>query len=826
MRNRPTKPARVGWRGFLLAYAGLWILMSGVGSVSAQTIVGGKASGVWTLDGSPYLFAGFVVVQDESVLQIEQGVELQLLGKGLYVGYQSPGELQADGIRILGPGSVEFFDTQGVAGIGPGWIRNSSLENVTAITIHPGANPLLQNNVGTGVIGLPEGPIVVTQEWILQPRAIPYEINDTIVVESGGSLIFEDLSLVGSGSITFLPSDGPVSRLSRVNFTDGPDIIVYPGAKLVLEDPVGLAYLRLPDAEITKPGDYVLEDFGIPYVLNGVMSIAPEVGLRVEGISFQSGTILHFRGPDENTSVEEVRPSYLIGSTFAEATQVRIEIGSNLSLEQSVGLDAVTLISGQQVAPFDWTLPIYERPLRIDGTLTVEPNSGLTVEGNTFIGGGRIVVSGPNNDVSPDQVRTTRIANTEFAGTTKVVLAPGSRAEIENNLGLDRIFFTSSTVDIPFDWNMPDFGLPYQLDGVVEIAPTQSIWINGMTFLPGGRLIFQGPNGIVPAEQVRESTFSNNTVPEGVDVGFQLGAKLSIQNNDGLDHLLWVSGSESARGNWTLPDYGFPIVVKDFIGINYGNRVTISSTPELRMEASATSIGTINVGYRNEATLEILNANISGGGRIHYGRYARGSVTNSVLTETNVSLSSKIEVTGNIFLGLETAILIQVNGLPSIHGNDFIETSIALKNFSGTIVDVTNNYWGHPSGPSLAGNPNGLGGRIIGAVIYSPWSLTPFTVPINAEQESPRVYDVELSPGYPNPFNGQSTLTFSLRQTGPARLTVYDMLGRRVRELFDKTMPSGWHRATISSEFLSPGSYLVVLETAETSRSRIVTFIR
>ena len=86
MRIRSPNLEGVGWAGLLLAHVGLWLLISGVGSVSAQTVVGGRASGVWTLEGSPYLFAGFVVVQDESVLQIEPGVELQLLGKGLYVG--------------------------------------------------------------------------------------------------------------------------------------------------------------------------------------------------------------------------------------------------------------------------------------------------------------------------------------------------------------------------------------------------------------------------------------------------------------------------------------------------------------------------------------------------------------------------------------------------------------------------------------------------------------------------------------------------------------------------------------------------------------------
>ena len=70
MRKRSPILAGIGWNVLMLARAGLWMLISGLGSVSAQTIVGGKASGVWTLEGRPYLFAGFVVVQDESVRSI------------------------------------------------------------------------------------------------------------------------------------------------------------------------------------------------------------------------------------------------------------------------------------------------------------------------------------------------------------------------------------------------------------------------------------------------------------------------------------------------------------------------------------------------------------------------------------------------------------------------------------------------------------------------------------------------------------------------------------------------------------------------------------
>lgn len=50
-----------------------------------------------------------------------------------------------------------------------------------------------------------------------------------------------------------------------------------------------------------------------------------------------------------------------------------------------------------------------------------------------------------------------------------------------------------------------------------------------------------------------------------------------------------------------------------------------------------------------------------------------------------------------------------------------------------------------------------------------------------------------LYPNYPNPFNGQTTIRFEIGQAASTSLEIFDLSGRRVRELF--------------SGYLSPGSY-------------------
>ena len=75
--------------------------------------------------------------------------------------------------------------------------------------------------------------------------------------------------------------------------------------------------------------------------------------------------------------------------------------------------------------------------------------------------------------------------------------------------------------------------------------------------------------------------------------------------------------------------------------------------------------------------------------------------------------------------------------------------------------------------------------------------------------------DYTLGQNYPNPFNPATTITFALRNTGPATVKVYDLLGREVATLFDAVatartpyslsfdatnLPSGMYFYTLRSE--------------------------
>lgn len=82
--------------------------------------------------------------------------------------------------------------------------------------------------------------------------------------------------------------------------------------------------------------------------------------------------------------------------------------------------------------------------------------------------------------------------------------------------------------------------------------------------------------------------------------------------------------------------------------------------------------------------------------------------------------------------------------------------------------------------------------KMVGDILANLLSRQPDTAPDDAG-EVPVVTAFEGA--YPNPFNPKTTLRFALATAGPVHLTVYDLSGRRVRQLLggEKSLPAGQH---------------------------------
>lgn len=92
------------------------------------------------------------------------------------------------------------------------------------------------------------------------------------------------------------------------------------------------------------------------------------------------------------------------------------------------------------------------------------------------------------------------------------------------------------------------------------------------------------------------------------------------------------------------------------------------------------------------------------------------------------------------------------------------------------------------------------------------------------EEELP--LEFELSPNYPNPFNPVTTIRYALPEAVDVNLVVYDILGRRVRILFDATQAAGYHSVTFDASDLPSGLYLYRLQAGEFSDVRKMILLK
>ncbi|MBN1782912.1 T9SS type A sorting domain-containing protein [bacterium] len=89
---------------------------------------------------------------------------------------------------------------------------------------------------------------------------------------------------------------------------------------------------------------------------------------------------------------------------------------------------------------------------------------------------------------------------------------------------------------------------------------------------------------------------------------------------------------------------------------------------------------------------------------------------------------------------------------------------------------------------------------------------TPITIVTSVNgPEGPRAFG--LGPNYPNPFNPSTTVSYTLDRSGPARLTVTDLLGREVAVIDEGFKFPGSYKTRFNASGLESGMYFVRLES-------------
>ena len=99
-------------------------------------------------------------------------------------------------------------------------------------------------------------------------------------------------------------------------------------------------------------------------------------------------------------------------------------------------------------------------------------------------------------------------------------------------------------------------------------------------------------------------------------------------------------------------------------------------------------------------------------------------------------------------------------------------------------------------------------------------------VATEVEDEGPLPFETRLDPNFPNPFSTSTRLPFMLAKSGPVRIALHDILGKRIQMVFDGHLPAGTHEVAVSGVDLPAGSYFCVMETVDGRWTRHLALVR
>ena len=97
---------------------------------------------------------------------------------------------------------------------------------------------------------------------------------------------------------------------------------------------------------------------------------------------------------------------------------------------------------------------------------------------------------------------------------------------------------------------------------------------------------------------------------------------------------------------------------------------------------------------------------------------------------------------------------------------------------------------------------------------------------VNVEASTSAVASTVLNPSYPNPFNSETVLSYTLPTASAIRLEVFTLSGQRVAVLHEGFQAAGYHTVAMDASDLASGVYLYRLSTPEGRFTQKFTLLR
>ena len=96
---------------------------------------------------------------------------------------------------------------------------------------------------------------------------------------------------------------------------------------------------------------------------------------------------------------------------------------------------------------------------------------------------------------------------------------------------------------------------------------------------------------------------------------------------------------------------------------------------------------------------------------------------------------------------------------------------------------------------------------------------------VNLENEIPRA-DFTLNQNYPNPFSGQTTISFAANQYQYIEISIFNILGQKVALLTEGDYPTGNYMVSFDASDLPAGVYFYYLKSGDQTITKAMTIFR
>tara|TARA_Y100001970_G_scaffold6912_1_gene7913 strand:- start:4515 stop:5240 length:726 start_codon:yes stop_codon:yes gene_type:complete len=97
---------------------------------------------------------------------------------------------------------------------------------------------------------------------------------------------------------------------------------------------------------------------------------------------------------------------------------------------------------------------------------------------------------------------------------------------------------------------------------------------------------------------------------------------------------------------------------------------------------------------------------------------------------------------------------------------------------------------------------------------------------MGVDDNSNNIYGYSLDNPYPNPFNPNTTISFTIPIYDFVSIKVYDVMGRLVSTLAEEKFNSGTHTLIWNGENYSSGEYFIKMKSSNYNKTKIVTLIK